>query len=314
MARPTRQGVDYFSLDVHLDDKFKFVEIKYGLEGFAILVKLMQRVYSQGYWCNWTDDEKLLFSDEIRSNYETVFNVVNEAINRDVFDKSLYEKYEILTSRGIQKRYKEITRRRKGVEVTAEYLLVDGNFGIDDNIIIPNVGILSAECSHDDGRSTQSKVKESKVKESKQQQTTEAPKFVEEITEQKPVVVVDNDFAKLTNFYSENIGPLNKAIGDELGDMCDMMNPELALLALKEAVLANARNKIKYTNTILQSWKSQNFETAADVDQSEARRQAQSQHNKVASLFDASPETLERQRLDAEKYKDVVIDTSELPY
>lgn len=107
---------------------------------------------------------------------------------------------------------------------------------------------------------------------------------------------------------------MNKAIGDELGDMCDMVNPELALLALKEAVLANARNKISYTNKILQSWKSQNFETAAHVDQSEARWQAQSQHNKVASLFDASPETLERQRLDAVKYKDVVIDTSDLPY
>ena len=51
MARPNKQGVDYFPLDIHLDDKFKFIEIKYKLEGFAIVIKLLQRMYEHGYWC-----------------------------------------------------------------------------------------------------------------------------------------------------------------------------------------------------------------------------------------------------------------------
>lgn len=160
MARPNKQGVDYFPLDVHLDDKFKFIEIKYKLEGFAILIKLMQKIYSCGYWYKWTDDEALLFSDEIRTEYELVQNVVNECLSRNVFDGILYEKYSILTSKGIQKRYKEIIRRRKDVEVIEEYLLIDNNFGVND-VINPS------ELRHNDDKSTQSKVKESKVKENK---------------------------------------------------------------------------------------------------------------------------------------------------
>ncbi|WP_336822981.1 replication protein [Sporosarcina sp. USHLN248] len=132
----------------------------------------------------------------------------------------------------------------------------------------------------------------------------------------KPVVVVDDEFAKLSTFYAENIGPLNAAIGDELSAMCDMINPELALLALKESVLANANNKIRYTYSILKSWQSQRFQTAADVERAEARKRnhAQMSNGKVRSLFDPSPETLKRQQEQIEKYRGKEIDMSGLPY
>lgn len=150
MARPHKQGVDYFPLDVHTDDKFKFIEIKYKLEGFAIVIKLLQKIYSYGYWYKWTDDEALLFSDELRVDYNLVANVVNECLKREVFDPNLYEKHKILTSKGIQKRYKEIVRRRKDVKVTPEYLLIDNIIGVND-VINP------AEGRQSDNKSTQRK-------------------------------------------------------------------------------------------------------------------------------------------------------------
>ena len=155
MSRPTKQGVDYFPLDVYLDDKFKFIQIKYKLEGFAILIKLFQKVYSYGYWYMWTEDETLIFADENKADLELVNNVIEEAIKRDIFDKDLFDKYNILTSKGIQKRYKEIVRRRKDVEVKVEYLLIDNDLGVNDNIK-PTLGI------HDDSKSTQSKVDKNK--------------------------------------------------------------------------------------------------------------------------------------------------------
>lgn len=167
MARPNKQGVDYFPLDVHLDDKFKFIEIKYKLEGFAILVKLFQKIYSCGYWYKWTDDEALLFSDEVRADYQLVVNVVNECLEREVFDKGLHTTYNILTSKGIQKRYKEIVRRRKDVEVIEEYLLIENSFGVND-VINPS------ESKRDDDKSTQSKVKESKVNKTKEKNSKES--------------------------------------------------------------------------------------------------------------------------------------------
>lgn len=155
MARPTKQGVDYFPLDVYLDDKFKFIQIKYKLEGFAILIKLFQKVYSYGYWYMWTEDEALIFADENKAELEIVDNVIKEAIKRDIFDKELFDKYNILTSKGIQKRYKEMVRRRKDVEVVTEYLLIDNDFGVNDDIK-PTPSI------HDDDKSTQSKLNKTK--------------------------------------------------------------------------------------------------------------------------------------------------------
>lgn len=163
MARPKKQGVDYFPLDVHLDNKFKFIEIKFGLEGFATVIKMMQKIYANRYYCDWGDDEQLLFSDEHRIDFDKLQLITKECIERDIFNKNLYEKYKILTSKGIQKRYKEIVRRRINVEMVDDYLLIDGSFGISNEV---NDDINPSSSSQNDGKSTQSKVKESKVNKS----------------------------------------------------------------------------------------------------------------------------------------------------
>lgn len=172
MARPTRQGVDYFPLDIHLDDKFKFIQIKYGLEGFAVIIKLLQNVYANGYWYKWEEDEQLIFSHENNIEVERLELIVSESLERDIFNKELFKKHNILTSSGIQKRYKEIVKRRKDVEVVVEYLLVDNNFGVnggtDDTKCIHDVSIENTSSGHDEGKSTQSKVNKSRVKEIKE--------------------------------------------------------------------------------------------------------------------------------------------------
>ena len=47
MPRPIKNGVDYFPLDVHLDKKFELIEAEFGLTGFAVVVKLLQRIYGR---------------------------------------------------------------------------------------------------------------------------------------------------------------------------------------------------------------------------------------------------------------------------
>lgn len=85
-------------------------------------------------------------------------------------------------------------------------------------------------------------------------------------------VVVDAAFGEVVKFYEQNIGIMTPFVSQELGYMVDDLNAELTLLALKESVLANARNKVKYAQSILNSWKAQNFKTAADVENAEKRR------------------------------------------
>jgi len=163
MARPLKQGVDYFPLDVHIDNKLKFIKIKYGVEGYGVMICLLQHIYSLSYWCSCTDDDVLLLSDELKVNYELLFGVITEGLKRDFFNQKLYEKYQILTSNGIQKRYQEIVKRRKEVEIVEEYLVIDNNFGVNVNINRVNANIAQTPCKHDVNKSTQSKVNRKEI-------------------------------------------------------------------------------------------------------------------------------------------------------
>ena len=121
-----KSGIDYFPLDVRLNTKIKLIEAEFGLTGFAIIVKLFQAIYGErGYYGEWTNEVALLFSRDVGLGRSAVSEIVDAAIKRGIFDKTLYDKYHILTSDGIQERYFEIVSRRKNVKIIREYLLTD---------------------------------------------------------------------------------------------------------------------------------------------------------------------------------------------
>ena len=157
-----KNGIDYFPLEVYLDEKFELIEAEFGLTGFGVVVKLLQKIYGgQGYYIEWTNEVALLFAKKIGLGGSAVSEIVTAAIRRGIFDKTLYDKYGILTSSGIQKRYFEIVSRRKNVEVKKEYLL------FCDDKVFKNVNISAGNVSKNGKNadiSEQSKGKESKVK------------------------------------------------------------------------------------------------------------------------------------------------------
>ena len=161
-------GIDYFPLDVALDEKWELIESEFGLTGFGVVVKLLQRIYGgQGYYVEWTNEVALLFAKKIGLGGNAVSEIVSASVKRGIFDKTLYEKYGILTSAGIQDRYFEAVSRRKNVKVDPRYLLVPyaqkkGNVcNSDENadIFCENVYI-----------SEQSKVEESRGKKTKERE------------------------------------------------------------------------------------------------------------------------------------------------
>lgn len=64
MGRQNRVDLPYFELDCHMDDKIELIEAEYGLKGFAIIIKLYQRIYGgeHGYYCEFTPDTALLLA------------------------------------------------------------------------------------------------------------------------------------------------------------------------------------------------------------------------------------------------------------
>lgn len=171
MARPIKSGVDYFPLDTVLDTKFELIEAEFGLTGFAVVVKLFQKIYGgQGYYCEWTDEVALLFSKKIGGG-NAVSEIVSAAIKRGIFNKEMYEKYSILTSKGIQERYFEAVSRRVQVNVKKEYLLVSDTL-LSENV---NNNEVSADRNPENVyRNTQSKEKESKVNKNKGEESINA--------------------------------------------------------------------------------------------------------------------------------------------
>lgn len=118
-------GLKWFRVDVELDDKFELVCAEFGSKAFEVIVRLWQKIYSSGYYCEWNEEVALLFAKKYSLGGGAVSEIIKCAVKRELFDKYLFDRFGILTSHGIQEWYFDSIERRKSVEVVKEYLLVD---------------------------------------------------------------------------------------------------------------------------------------------------------------------------------------------
>lgn len=174
MGRIARDGVDYFAVDVEFDDNVLIVIAKHKNAGLGILLRLWQKCYRQkGYYMDWGEDNALLFADEINVDIDTLNALVDTCFRVDVFHRGLWEKYQILTSSGIQKRWRDIVTSAKRMNTE-----IDPKFDIS-GLNADKLGVNKIDSGYTPGKSaktpeemTQSKVKKSKRKESKVKQRT----------------------------------------------------------------------------------------------------------------------------------------------
>lgn len=166
MARPQKEGLDYFPLDIELDDKVKLIDAKFGVTGFGVLIKIWQIIYDNGYFILWTEKELLLYKTRINADINLINDVINECLKWDIFNSRLYDAYSILTSKGIQKRFFEATKRRTEISLANEYILT--SFPENYKPVIKILPVVNAyNNSKNVDSSTQRKEKKSKVKKSK---------------------------------------------------------------------------------------------------------------------------------------------------
>lgn len=159
-------GLDSFLLDCHTNDNIAEIEAEYGIKGFAIIVRLLQKIYSEhGYYCEWIERSPLLFlsrwfGGNSGVDVNLIEQVVSKAIKVGIFNEMMFTEYAILTSERIQSQYFDVVKRRTEISVIDEYLLVSiGNFKGNVNIIQKNVDRNPKNVD----RNYTSKVKESKV-------------------------------------------------------------------------------------------------------------------------------------------------------
>jgi hypothetical protein len=164
MARPTKEGLEYFPLVTNFEDKIILLIAEFGASGVGIVVSLYQKIYDNGYYINWNDDSLMLFSRYVNEEITKVNTVITRCFDRNIFDKSLYEQYGILTSHGIQKQYLKICKeaRRKNVRFIKDYCLIKDIELL--GVITELTAINAEETPVNEDINKQSKVKKSKVK------------------------------------------------------------------------------------------------------------------------------------------------------
>ena len=151
MARPTKQGLEYFSFDTDFfsDVKIRRISRACGPASTSILICLLCNIYrDKGYYISWDENLPFVVADTIGTTEGAVEEVLKKAVQVGFFDKELFDKYKILTSNGIQNRFKSAVSRREEIEYVVDYLVSERK-----NEVIAYKNEVT------DDRSTQSKVK-----------------------------------------------------------------------------------------------------------------------------------------------------------
>ncbi|MBO9203799.1 MULTISPECIES: DUF4373 domain-containing protein [Niastella] len=161
MARPTRQGIDYFPYDVDLDldDKLQMIVAEFKGKGEMLFIKLCAWIYkTNGYYTEWNEDVQLRFLR--RYNYcgfsvSFLNEVVPRCIKWGLFDQGVFNTFHILTSARIQATWLDATSRRKDCIIDEKMCLLE----VSASIQLTETPLMSEEMP-------QSKVKEIKEKKS----------------------------------------------------------------------------------------------------------------------------------------------------
>ncbi|MCD5076633.1 Lin1244/Lin1753 domain-containing protein [Enterococcus gallinarum] len=255
MARPTKKGLDYFPLDVDFlsDLKVRRIIKACGKEAVHILVALLANIYrDEGYYVLWDDDLAFLVADEVGTKEGTVEELVKKAVQVKFFDKDIFDKYSVLTSKGIQSRYILATKERKKVELEYKYLLTN-------EVNRSNISINGRNNSVNQGNNQQSKEKKSKEKEIKEDATASESASLE--TFQKlwlfPNIVQVDDLLNLVDIY-----------GDEL------VNAAIKLAGSKDVPKNRA---ISFLTASLQEWADANVKTIEQAREYQRTRGAKKQ-------------------------------------
>ena len=112
MSRTVNYSLDYFPFDVDFfsDPKVIMIEDQFKAKGLAITTVLLCMIYRNGYFLSYTEEMPYIIAKCVGCEVdgELVKEVVKYMVKVKFFDQAVLEKCQILTSRGIQKRWTKI--------------------------------------------------------------------------------------------------------------------------------------------------------------------------------------------------------------
>ena len=198
-------GINYFPVGVNFmeENAMEVIEAKYGIKGAAIVLKLLCKIYKEGYFIRWDEEQCLIFANKAGREVQVaeVQGIIEILFIKGILDRNSYLENGILTSESIQKVWLEATKRRKRELSELPYLMVrpekengkpdnastqqeieqlkplkEGKASADTGNVVHHVAVNAKNACN----SGQSKVKENKAEENKEFPPSAPPKGKEE--------------------------------------------------------------------------------------------------------------------------------------
>ena len=124
----TYDGINYFPIGVNFmeENAMEVIEAKYGIKGPAIVLKLLCKIYKEGYFIRWDEEQCLIFANKAGREVQAgeVQGIIETLFIKGILDENSYQENGILTSESIQKVWLEATKRRKRELSELPYLIV----------------------------------------------------------------------------------------------------------------------------------------------------------------------------------------------
>ena len=154
MGRNKKYGLDYFPFDIDLFQDIRIRKLIKYQSGKAITVYalLLCIIYKDGYYVRWDKELPFIISEQTGFEEAYVLEVINSCLKLGLFNEELYTSDGILTSKGIQERYKKICDLCRRNSEISEFTLISSE----------EKPISSEEMPINSAKSTQSKVKKRK--------------------------------------------------------------------------------------------------------------------------------------------------------
>lgn len=226
MANTIKIGLPYFShdTDMYEDPKVKFIKAKYKLLGYGFYNRLLEIVYKErGYYAEFSDKQIVMFSDETGLTVDQCKEILNDCLEEDLFDKSLYGKFSILTSKRIQRNYLKGCEKRKSIQLNESYLLINplevigekfkGRLDVlpeNSGINSQNSGINSINDGINSQRIEKNRIEKNIINSPEGRKSETKPDFISQLLE-----IFSDEYEKNRGFQFELIseGKERKAIG-----------------------------------------------------------------------------------------------------
>ena len=157
MGRNKKNGLDYFPFDIDLFQDIRIRKLIKYQSGKAVTVYtlLLCIIYKDGYYMRWDKELPFIISEQTGFEEAYILEVINSCLKLGLFHNELYVSDGILTSKGIQERYKKICDLCRRNSEISEFSLISSEEKI----------ISSEEKPINSAKSTQSKSKVKKKKE-----------------------------------------------------------------------------------------------------------------------------------------------------